>query len=694
MDVFNALQDIRGVYQLPLAASGVAHTTYDYTSLISPEDNITGEFLFAAQLANESYTDSVSQSQYITMNGDAGSRLYNKINVLPNATIYEPVIQLSENDETIPYYVLLTGTATAYDCIKDLDIMSDYTIHEDLLTAFSNDALNVAQQLLIELEKTDQEIVFVGHSLGCAYIQYIIKYMCQLQPSLESRFQKAYYFNPYILVTSDYTFIYNKCLADSTFRDKFKINIIQNDYASVIFRNKPYGLVYVYPNKIQVSDNQFINELVDRLFGTLLEVLRDNYLDYTNHTITNWTTTYPTERIHKMSGLTEISIQSIYSNSQLQHGVLNNTLLVERQPTNTRVQSKILADIEENNQTLEDFNFTITKGSIRDYYYYSTDNVLKVAFPYTITSGDYSEIIWFLYLSSVVPLIGFPTDHYGLMTMDSNYTKHFNIVSNKIDYKEVFGNYLKQKNQADYFALVQDSAITRTKFLLKAPIDTTNGRGMRRTIEPDFMTDYYWRIKNLYSSQYLIMGYGWGNEVSFTGANNHPITFLNNVDTQNHSNKYYNIDGADEAIWEIEHMATHTFYGIKNTQVQVFLGQTLLNGAGEFSNSDYSSSSASNIQIYMTQINDLGPSEFLMYIIDPTSNLKQYIIGMRSWGSGPDATTVSALALISESNFDLDSYETLTNLPPDLSGLSLTGIDLYKQLVWTFENATTNIAVI
>jgi len=622
-----------------------------------------------------------------------------------NVTVYEPILRTTETDVNVPYYIVFTGTNSLYDIVKDLDIMLDYTGHENLLTTFSNDVSTIIGFLRTVLELNNQKIVLIGHSLGCSYVQSVLYNFCSQSPSLKDRIQKVYYFNPYILVTTEFKYIEQECLNNLGFRNKFVINIIENDYASVIFRTKPYGQVYVYPNNVEVSDNGFINQLVEDLAGSVISITRSTYLDYTNHYISNWTNEYPDERSvtalpYDITGQS-IAIRTLQQGSNIKWGTITKPLNIKGYTP--RVDGQLKSDVPDTDDALDDYNFLVSvpTDAIKEYFYYDFGVVKKVAFPYLISTPTYAEKVWFLNLEDIMTALGSITHYYGLMTIDQYATEHFNVITNKIntDFPSMFSETLIQSTEAYYFDSARQPAYkVRTKFLIEAPL--TDAGTVRRTIEPNYMeTGKYWRIKNRAFNKWLVMATGWGSYIPFAVADNSTALTSNGLTSEDHSAKYYNVTGDDEAIWNITHNDGDAFYTIKNTRYNKDMLERVLQGSTTPNNlSDYLANASpdhwTNSTIYMTHITNWDDFDFLLYVIHPTTNKKQYLTVRNAGGVNNEGTLIAC----SEDNFDPNSINTDSNYPAVISNNDTSIIDSnakkYEQFVWTFHNATANIVPI
>jgi hypothetical protein len=679
------------VYNAPLPNSATAFTITDYTSDVNPEQNMNGEILFAAKLCNESYLASADRKQYILKNGSPSDRLYKKLLGFPeNVTIYQPILQ---DNERLPssqyfyapnaYYIVLTGTNTLYDLVKDLDIMSDYALHPDLFTAFSNDVATIIGFLRSSVFNLDsQQIVFVGHSLGCSYIQSIIHNMCNVEPYLTNRIKEVYYFNPYVLVTDIYKNIEQKCLADTNFRDKFIISIVDHDYASVVFRTKPYGNVFVYPNNVAVTDNEFLNDLLETVAGTVVAITRQQYLNYQNHYINNWTTLYPAETIHKMTDLSSISIQSLKSAEVINYADRPIALNIKTPTSNTN--SELLADSPARTHTDSEYIFTVVKGFTKDYFLYWVSNVSKVAFPYTITStvqgSTYSQDIWFLHMETVSNV-----DRYGLLTIDLGGNKHYNIVNNNANFSELFNQYLYQVTESEFTGYTQASAIERTRFIITEPT-LLPAVADRRTSEPNNL-DGNWQLINKRTSGYLLY-----TSQQYTIQEGHINTTHNLVGSNE------NVSSPDDSVWTMSHNSGTNYYTFTNTQTTagtaVNLGDSW--GAAEYwrvntnsiwgQQSDYkneASNTISNNQIYVdfakhynATSTTYGNYDVFLYVL--LNGKKQYIVNYNDHGN--DHSGWSYLFIVSEDHFD---PTTTNNIKDYRAPQDATADEKYNQFVWT-----------
>lgn len=632
-----------------------------------------------------------------------------------NVTVYEPVLRSTETDVNVPYYIVFTGTATAYDIYKDLDIMSDYVGFEDTFTAFSLDVSAIIGQIRSAVESNNQKIVLIGHSLGASYCQSVVYNFCTEAPELKDRIQKVYYFNPFVVITKEYKYIEEECLNNLGFRNKFIINIVNHDYASLIFRTRGYGQIFVYPNTIPLTGNGFIDQLADEYMGTTIYILRDTFLNYTNHNMENWTTEYPDEREPTTFDVAilgrSISIHSLKIGTIPKHKEGDVPLYIKGYTP--RVEGILKSDFPDENDDTElvdsellvrDYKFSVTRpsGFLQSYFYYEFNGVKKVSFPYILaTSQGYAEQVWFINSDNVVDGNGVITQYqYGLGTIDQSGSLKFNLLNNNEVFSSLLGENLLIHTQAYYFDSTRDveKYVPRTKFIIQGPLEDAGL--VRRTIEPNYMeTGKYWRIKNLAFDKWLVMADGWGSHIPFAVADNSNALTSNGLTSEDHSNKYYNVTGDDEAIWNILHNDGDTFYTIKNTRYNKDMLERVLQGSTTPNDLSQYLANASpdhwqNYQIYMTHISKWNNYDFLLYVIEPNSNKKQYLT-IRNAGTVNNQGTLIGC---SEDNFDPNSIYTDSNYPTVISNNDTNIINSntkkYEQFVWRFYNATANIATI
>jgi len=636
-----------------------------------------------------------------------------------NVTVYEPVLRATETDVNVPYYIVFTGTATAYDIYKDLDIMSDYMGYEDKFTAFSLDVSTIIGQIRTAVESNNQKIVLIGHSLGASYCQSVVYNFCTEAPDLKERIQKVYYFNPYVLVTKEFKYMEQECLNNLGFRNKFIINIVKNDYASLIFRTRPYGQVYVYPNNIPLTGNGFIDKLAEEYAGTTIYILRDTFLNYTNHYIKNWTELYPDERQATTFDVpilnNRISIHSLKTGTIPKHKEGNVPLYIKGYtPRVEGILKSDWPDLDDDNElvdsevVLRDYQFAVARpaGYLQSYFYYEFNGVKKVSFPYILsTSTGYAEQVWFINSDNVVdttdpnnPVI--TQYQYGLGTIDQSGSLKFNLLNNNSVFSSLLGEDLLINTQAYYFDSTRDADlyVPRTKFIIRGPLEDAGL--VRRTIEPNYMeTGKYWRIKNLAFDKWLVMATGWGSHIPFAVGDNSTALTSNGLTSEDHSTKYYNVTGDDEAIWIITHNDGDAFYTIKNTRYNKNMLERVLQGSTTPNDlSDYLANASpdhwTNSTIYMTHISKWDNFDFLLYVIEPTSNKKQYLTVRNAGAVNTEGTLIGC----SEDNFDPNSIYTDSNYPGVISNNDVNIINSntkqYEQFVWRFYNATANIVPI
>jgi hypothetical protein len=265
-----------------------------------------------AQLVNTGYG---SRPDYINpVDNVAMNNLYKKVYDQDNVVIYCPIQKVM--DLSTPCYVVIRGTSTLFDYVKDLNIFLDWSSNNylsALLAGFYQEVENIAQRIREHVGARRWEMT--SHSLGCKYSLAVWHKMKtdQTYSTVLAQLHRSYCFNPYVMRSTEYKALQE---ADQAEQHLFQFHIISGDFASILLRNNP-------PEDSSV----FIYEAVDMthetsdysLYNTLTHFLSSP--QFSNPTRDEWLSVSS----HSMSNFTPASAQPIYSPLQLDEHVIIRT---------------------------------------------------------------------------------------------------------------------------------------------------------------------------------------------------------------------------------------------------------------------------------------------------------------------------------------------------------------------------------
>lgn len=603
--------------------------------------------------------------------------------------------------------MVLRGTDNVFDMFKNLDILSDYVGYENLLTTYSSDLETVTNQVRTYIDSTVNNVVFIGHSLGAAYAQDIVHHLLSSTGNYVPRLQKIVYFNPYILVTQSYKEMKQACLNNHTLRDLIEVNIVNQDYASLLFRSDPYGQVYVIPNLIEPTGVGFID---DSNIGTFL---RNSFINYTNHYMDNWSNQYP-------SGVTEVSPMihtgatsirtAISQDFSRWRSATNTNLYIQKQSIvneNLFVGHPRVTDAATNDTNTGDFNFMLTRNTNdEDYILYQDDDENNLlALLYNVTNGSFEMPIFFLrtYYDDTQNI-----NFWGLVTKDVN-NNHIYHRLNTANWDTLFatndsiaisGYQLMNITRTQFESSTNSgNVVNRQRFLLVGGLDPTVYQPRRSLPEA---LDGNVQLINKRKGGYLLMN-----------ANNPPSHYSvqegNTADNLDGNNA--NATSPDNSIWTINHVSGTSYYMFTNTVTGVggfahnlgdqwFHTQYWRTNANSIwgSQSDYKDALTGDIinnQIYFEHVSHYNSSyntlDFFLYVM--YNNKRQYIVPYQDHAGAPNHTW-AYIFLVSEDHFNPDPSSTITIKDYVLNGNG-TFTERYNQFVWTFNQVGgSNIATI
>jgi len=208
-------------------------------------------------------------------------RLYTEYNMNnQKLLIYKPVT----DDTNVPVIVAFKGTDSVMDTIIDFHLFSSFaegqepeSFDEEL-----QDRINVIKSAVFHTEFGNYPVIFVAHSLGCAYASKAYEYFCN-DDDYSSRMSQLYMFNPYILGGSNHESISEKCRTDLAFKNSINTYMSDADPFSLQFKANGFGLINVYPAR-DPTDESFIH-----LADVIQAINKGTYLGNMDHRYVNWT---------------------------------------------------------------------------------------------------------------------------------------------------------------------------------------------------------------------------------------------------------------------------------------------------------------------------------------------------------------------------------------------------------------------
>lgn len=283
-----------------------------------------------AQLVNTGYG---FKAAFINpLDNESRNNLYKKAyDNNDNVCIYTPIQKVL--DLTVPAYVIIRGTSTAFDVLKDVNIFVDWASNEYLsvlLAGFYQEVAVITQRIQEHIGARRFEIV--SHSLGCKYATAVWHKMQTSAQYIDMRSQlsRVYSFNPYVLRTKEYKALQE---ADQLEQVKFHYHIVSGDFASILVRNHPPEDAHV--TIYDAADTH--HETNDySLYTTLSHYLtssqfanpsRDEWLSIASHGMENFT---PDSAQHLYSPIPlneRVRIRTEHTGSLPQYGVTNATEL-------------------------------------------------------------------------------------------------------------------------------------------------------------------------------------------------------------------------------------------------------------------------------------------------------------------------------------------------------------------------------
>lgn len=252
-------------------------------------------------------------------NGHSGSVnreiLYAKVpEAFSNLVMYEPIQKITvAPNNNLPVLVVLKGTDSLWEVVKDLNMFLDYTTNDWFpaqLTAYETEKNNIRAFIKTYMDaNATQPLLFIGHSLGCKFIQDITVELVR-DFNMGHRIQGLHLFNPYMFPGStNYQYMHEQA-SDNTkphhniYYTNTHMYIIKKDFASVFIRGPVgFGKVIYFdsPEALPAGNTDAVVTLSEWMNALSYGSTRQQYLDIVNHKMACWTDTKPTRAYESWS---------------------------------------------------------------------------------------------------------------------------------------------------------------------------------------------------------------------------------------------------------------------------------------------------------------------------------------------------------------------------------------------------------
>lgn len=202
--------------------------------------------------------------------------------------MYKPIT----DDITAPVIVAFKGTDSMMDTIVDFHLFSSWVAGGEP-TGFQSELqerINAIKNNIFEVSGFgNYPVIFVSHSLGCAYASKAYEYFCN-DDDYKLRMSQLYMFNPYILGGTNHESISQKCRDDPVFRHSIQTYMSDSDPFSLQFKHNGFGVIHLFPSRTDPTEAGYYPTISDFLTavndGSLWLNIDHRYVNWTAHETT------------------------------------------------------------------------------------------------------------------------------------------------------------------------------------------------------------------------------------------------------------------------------------------------------------------------------------------------------------------------------------------------------------------------